>query len=436
MKKIISTAAALGLLAGLATTASAVEFKMSGYYMVEGAYLSDAQAGAGINVVEPAGVDNASDAYWNHTFIVKPTMKVNDKISMGSEMRFADDSVWGNQANGDVATAKGLNSNSEFTLRALYMDYESPIGKFRVGRVPTGTYGTAYRDSDDGRGDRVIWTPNFLSKPLSAMFYFQKVTEQYAINPGSDTDSDAYVARLYYKAEGIDSGLHYQYNNDKTNVGVNDQKQELSAYAKAKMNNFFANAELTYFFGDKETIGVGTRDYDSWAGMLEIGAKIDALTVSGMYFMATGQDPNKTGVNDDMENALGTGGTGRDFEPLYILTGRHTGMLNNDMASPYTNTMSTAGVHGFVAAAKYAVSDKLTLRGAIGYAMADEEQLVGQDDEYGWEYNIGAAYKLLDNLTYEAKAGYLDTGDFFKGANQASNTENVYVLSHSLTMTF
>jgi opacity protein-like surface antigen len=99
--------------------------------------------------------------------------------------------------------------------------------------------------------------------------------------------------------------------------------------------------------------------------------------------------------------------------------------------------MTTAGVHAVIAAADYAVSNQLSLHGAIGWAQADEEQAVGQDDEYGWEYNVGAAYKLLDNLTYEAHFGYLDTGDFFNGAgNTPDITENVYVLTHSLTMTF
>jgi opacity protein-like surface antigen len=101
--------------------------------------------------------------------------------------------------------------------------------------------------------------------------------------------------------------------------------------------------------------------------------------------------------------------------------------------------MSTAGVHGVVLAADYAVSDRLKLHGAIGWAQADEAEITGytnRDDDYGWEYNLGAAYKLLDNLTYEAHFGYLDTGDYFKSTATTDDTENVYLLTHSLTMTF
>jgi len=106
--------------------------------------------------------------------------------------------------------------------------------------------------------------------------------------------------------------------------------------------------------------------------------------------------------------------------------------------------MSKAGVHAFVLAADYKASDALTLHGAIGYAKADEKIYQNGaatydatlDDDYGWEYNIGAAYKLLDNLTYEAHFGYLDTGDYFNRANPTDITNNVYMMSHSLTMTF
>jgi opacity protein-like surface antigen len=207
------------------------------------------------------------------------------------------------------------------------------------------------------------------------------------------------------------------------------------------MDNFFLNGELTHFFGEKDWDAAATldRDYDSWGGMLQVGAKLDALTPSLMYIYASGQDRNATAANGgDIESFLTANGTGDLFEPLYILTGRHTGMLNNDIFAVNT-AMTTAGVHAVIAAADYAVSNQLKLHGAIGYAQADEAETAtytNRDDEYGWEYNIGAAYKLLDNLTYEAHFGYLDTGDFFKSTATTDDTENVYVLTHSLTMTF
>ena len=456
MKKVLSTVAALGLVAGLASTAAAVEFKMSGKYLVEGVYLSDAR-GLGMDVTETSAESTPSDAYWLHTFEMKPTMKVNDKVSMSAVIRLADDTFWGNQD--DVSTTAGSTvgpTTGDVYVHHLYMDYASPIGKTRFGRVPTGTYGTNYMDSDT-RGNRVMLWPSFLaSGPLSTLFYIQKSTDNFANTTGgttagvneTDADTDIYVARLYYKTDNLDSGVHYGYTNNMTNNTQSTRTHQVIGYGKYKMDNLFLNAELTYNFGeveqDVETGALKSRDVDSLAGMLQIGAKLDALTPSLTYFYAQGADPNATAANGgDYESALNlsgtTGTTGDQFEPLYILTGRHTGMLNNDVftTNPNTASMSTAGVHAVVAAADYAVSNQLSLHGAIGWAQADETQLAGQDDEYGWEYNVGAAYKLLDNLTYEAHFGYLDTGDFFNGANNSPDiTENVYLMTHSLTMTF
>ncbi len=449
MKKVLSTVAALGLVAGLASTAAAVEFKMSGKYLVEGAYLSDAR-GIGIDETETAAESTPSDSYWLHTFEIKPTMVVNDKISMSSTIRLADDTFWGGQAAGDtegVGMAAGQSSDNNLYVHHLYMDYASPIGKFRFGRTPAGTFGTNFMDSDT-RGDRVMLWPSALANgPWSTLFYIQKTTDGFnnaAQLAETDNDTDVYVARLYYKDANLDSAIHYGYtNNMNTSLTASDRRHQVIAYGKYKMDNYFFNGELTYNFGevdyDTETVGVQQdRDVDSLAAMLQVGGKFDALTPSLMYFYASGQDLTETVANGgDIENAL-TAGTGDQFEPLYILTGRHTGMLNNDIfTANHTTGMSTAGVHAVIAAADYAVSKDLTLHGAIGWAQADEEIAVAQDDEYGWEYNVGAAYKLLDNLTYEAHFGYLDTGDFFNGAgNTADITENVYLMTHSLTMTF
>ena len=457
MKKVLSTVAALGLVAGLASTAAAVEFKMSGKYLVEGAYLSDS-TGNGIKTTEAAAENNASNAYWLHTFEVRPTMQVNDKISMSSVIRLADDTFWGSQADTAAGTSN-VNNAGDVYVHQLYMDYASPIGNMRFGRVPAGAYGTAFMDFNQ-RADRVMWWPSFMaSGPVTTLFYMQKSTDNNNANNGptapatafgtvttnnaSDADSTKYVGRVYYKDANLDAGMEYGFANNQTVATTNNVKQNVTLYGKYNLNNFFANAELVHYFGDKEYDAVGTaeQNYDSWAGMLQGGVKIDALTASLAYVYAEGQDITKQ--NNTIQNALDTTGTGDMFEPLYILTGRHTGILNNDIFNGSTASASAAGVHAIVAAADYAVSNQLTLHGAIGWAKADENVYkngavltASNDDEYGWEYNVGAAYKLLDNLTYEAHFGYLDTGDYFNGNSATDITNNVYLMTHSLTMTF
>ena len=453
MKKVLSTVAALGLVAGLASTASAVEFSMSGNYVAEGIYQDKAVGKETLSTADKADIitefglgalgittgmiptdvggvnlndsDASSDAWYQHTFELKPTMKVNDKISMFATIRLADNTIWGNQDGGDTAGDGIGDANGDVYVHHLYMDYASPMGKIRVGRTPAGPYGTSFADTDS-RQDRIMLWPSFLkSGGWSTLFYVAKVKEVDAYEyEGSSSDNDHYEARLYYKNENLDSGIRYGFTNNNAVVSQEDEKQSVSVYGKYKRENLFFNGELTRNFGDKNA----TDEYDSWGAMLQLGAKMDALTPSLTYFYASG-DNDLTG---DAEN-FGT--TGTEFTPLYILTGRQTGLLNQDQAGGvYSMLMNQTGVHAVVAAVDFAASDRLTLHGAIGWAQADDE-FNGQDDEYGWEYNVGAAYKLLDNLTYEAHFGYLDTGDYFKFGD-ALDTENVYVLTHHLTMTF
>ncbi|MFZ5762354.1 MAG: hypothetical protein ACOY8P_05460 [Thermodesulfobacteriota bacterium] len=433
MKKVLVTVAALGLVAGVATTASAVEWKMSGKYVVEGFHLSDGttatNADGGMDLTEAAGEDNMADSWYQHTFEISPTMKVNDKISMFATIRMADNTVWGSNDAATEDTVGSMSSNNDVYFHHLYMDYASPIGKIRLGRTPAGGYGTTFADTDT-RQNRIMLWPSFMPKPWSALLYIAKADEDDKGTAGSALDSDHYEARLGYTVDNLEAGIAYSMTNNNTGA-TEDEKELYKGYAKYKMDNYFVNAEIGYYTGDQTS----TVDWEALGGMLEVGGKFNNLTVSAMYFYAEGDDDTTTGDNEGFMNATGTSaGTGAEFEPLYILTGRTTGLLNPDQGTINGN-MQDDGVHAFILAADYKVSDALSLHGAIGYAQADEETAT-YDDEYGWEYNIGAAYKLLDNLTYEAHFGYLDTGDYFNAGSTTDTTENVYMLSHHLTMTF
>ena len=54
----------------------------------------------------------------------------------------------------------------------------------------------------------------------------------------------------------------------------------------------------------------------------------------------------------------------------------------------------------------------------------------------GTEADIKATYKIYDNLTYMVGAGYLWTGDYFKGTSGANKIGNDYLLMNQLTLNF
>lgn len=444
MKKVLSAVAALGLVAGLASTAAAVEFSMTGKYIVEGYYLSDTEsARAGVDLTGPTD----SDAYWMHTLQIKPTMKVNDKITMKGDIRLFKESPFGTGTSGNPGSEDGQSYNDEsngFDLDKIWMEYQSPIGKWTIGRVEVNNFGGLFLDSSMA-SNRIILAPSFIPKPFGLSLIIQKNTESdvpasAAVAAGADAadqDFDLYKAAVSHTTEaGKTMAAWNHFRNATTAANEPAEFDRLEAWGKYKLNNFTVEAEVAYQFGDRNTTpGIAESDWDAWAAMLDVTGKFGALTPGLMYFYASGDDNTLDGDREAYMDA--SGGTGDDFKPLYILTGDHTGILNDDLANFGDNAVAgvkAAGVHAMVLHADYKMSDKLTLSGAIAYAQADKE-MPGVDEEYGWEYNVGAAYKLLDNLTYEAHFGFLDTGDFFKQGTTVE-TNDITLLSHHLTMSF
>jgi hypothetical protein len=442
MKKVLSTVAALGLVAGIATSAAALELKVKGDYLVEGYSITNGMGvlgGNGLALAHTAQTGEtlrySTDAYFQHKFTINADLKVNDKLTMKTRIRLVDyATIWG--AQDDTQVGDGNN----FAVKRLWMVYKSPIGQWEIGRRPAGSWENTFVNNGT-RADRIMWkSGKILGDDFSMYAFYQKSKEVDGYTADSDLDSDYYEVYGAFTGYGKTS-LAYGFKQDKTNDIAGGSLVEVSrikGYGKYPiMDMLKLEFEFDHLFGDKDlNNGMGTQiDIDSWAFMTALDANFGAASANFMYFYISGDE---NGTTDGESSAYSTtNGTGNDFEPLYILTGTQTSILNNDMGS--TNEFGvaarTAGAHGFVAAADFQASEKLGFHGALGYAQAADEK-EGWDSEYGWEVNAGASYKLLDNLTYNLHFGYLDTGDFFKGPSIARETNSITLWYNNLTMTF
>lgn len=466
MKKVLSTVAALGLVAGMATAAQALEFSVSGYYFVEGTHMSSADGTGVVTTVDAdkvAGIDTGvnvtgltsgvtlddeapNDDYWNHEFVIKPVMKVNDKIAMKSKIylaadKFGNDSATIAPTDNDLAVANGGN----VTVHHLYMEYMSPIGMLRVGRTSAGLWQGDFLSSD-GYGNRIMYFPNWLPENIGGCVFIQKVNENdsRAGNDLVDADTDLYEVSAWYKTKDLKVALGYDFWDMNQAAASDYTRHRIKGYYNQNMGNIYAEMEFSYDWGtmDWDAAGVKDTDIDTFAIMADVGMTMDKLDVGMMFIYASGDDD---ATDNDNESAMGHvyGSLGEQFQPYTILTGRHTGMLSND----FNGTNADMAFHGIMSLgvhADFAVTDKLSLHTAVAYAMADTDEVatgIEIDDEYGWEIDLGASYKLMDNLTYSADFGYLMAGDFFKGYEIAGvgpfgDAEDVYVLNHRLTMEF
>ncbi|MEN8258882.1 MAG: porin, partial [Thermodesulfobacteriota bacterium] len=387
-----------------------------------------------------------NDDYWYHEFIIKPVMKVNDKIVMKSKIYLADDKFGSAKDGHDLEVDDGGNVK----VHHLYMEYMSPIGKLRVGRTSAGLWQGSFL-STDSYANRIMYFPNFLPKPLGACIFTQKSAEKDSLDPNNvvDQDSDLYEASVWYKTKDLRVALGYDFWDFNQVTTADSTRQRIKGYYNQNMGNVYTEMEFSYDWGtvDSDTAGVDDVDTDTFAIMADVGMTMDKLDVGLMFFYASGDGDS---TDNDNESAMFHvyGGLGEQFQPYQVLTGRHTGMLSNDV-NGINADMAFHGIMSLGVHADFAVTDKLSLHTAIAYALADTDEWTFDplfptleiDDEYGWEIDLGVSYALLDNLTYSVDFGYLMTGDFFEGYQFAGvgpfgDTEDVYVLNHKLAMEF
>jgi hypothetical protein len=444
MKKVLSTVAALGLVAGIATSAAALELKVKGEYILDGYAVTN---GLGINgnngvqmIDSPYVTEGDTDAWFEHKFQVDAALMVNDAITIKSRIRFIDWGIWGSQDDTDIS-----NGNN-FSIRRLYMVYKSPIGTWEIGRRPAGSWENNFVNSGT-RADRIMWkSGDMLGDKFNMYAFYQKTQEEDSYgNDFTDTGDDHNYYEIYGAFTGFGKtsfGLGYDDNQvEDIPGGDSTSKWRIKGYGDYQLTDMLGlEVEFDYINGEKEynIAGMEDKDISGFAFMADLQADFGAAQTSLMYFYISGDDDLTD--NDDEYYSVSKG-TGSDFVPLYVLTGTETSLLNNDQGlalgdNIYGTAARLAGVHALVASADFQATPKLSLHGAVGWAKAANE-LPGFDSDYGYEFDAGASYKLLENLTYNLHFGYLVTGDFFQmGLDDLVDTNDITVLYNNLSMTF
>ena len=447
MKKILSTALALGLVTGITSTASAAydSFKITGHYKIDGTTSTNMDATNGVDFHNAAAGGNTetdtSSAWMTHRTRLYPELVVNDQTKLNAEIRL-NDGTWGQQLGiGSTGATNNVNLNK------LWMTWGSPMGTVKMGSIAWGSWGTAFADTASTQTGIVI-VPNMISKPMNMVLVYGKLTETdstavTAATSLTDQDRDYYELRLGYKTDTIDTQFGLGMDDDRrVQAGppaILDRETDLwrfRGYGKFKCGTINIDAEFDHLFGDTTVDATNvTTDRDSWAAYLEINTKIDVMTVGAISWYVSG---------DNDTNALETsnyGLAGNDFEPLLITTGDDFGLFNGTTGSAYNGAAGTIQTAGQIAVGVYSslpVSDKLTFTTIIASAWADEEA-TGWDDHYGTEININMDYNILDNLTYSVSFGYLALGDWFDQTTATAddaNVNSVTMFAHTLNMTF
>jgi len=358
--------------------------------------------------------------------------------------------VWGatRQAPGTMQSnsAGTTAENEDIAFDFTYVKYDTPMGSFRVGAMPGGTWGTVFGDYLEPRYRLLYFSPSYSG--FQWLGIIEKNAENsYWVNNSaqdqSDVDTNTYYLAAIYTAKSWSAGLLYAYGisgANRTEATAGSYKSKLHyvyPYFVASIGPLKMQAEVNWTVGKYEYDNV-TRDdddVDSLAGWLDATATFGPVYVGGTFAYARGDSD----TGDKKIYGARTGGI--DWSPTLIMWNedriRWYGAIKSSAVGANDGFGATNGMsNAFLYQVRVGVKpiDKLDVCFSATYAERDKSP-VGYDDELGYEFDLTGTYKITNNLSYMLGVGYLVTGDYFKGSTNAE-TENDYMVINKLTVTF
>ncbi len=422
MKKLFAAILALGLIIAVSGTASAVDVKVSGSYYVAGVYDNN-----------PSLLkDSYSRAYFFQRIRLEPVFKVAEGLTFTARMD-AMEGAWDTATTAGSRSAQSVDTGRNFDWERGYVTFNTGIGKFDVGYMAAGAFGTAFSDNTTTR-PRIKLTTK--AGPMILVALYEKRTEGNTVAAPhyADADYDAYYLAPIYPFKGGQAGILYGYLRSAVNrsAGSSMEFHIFEPYFKATFGSVYVEGEFDYNVGKQrksEIAGVADIDWKGYAAYLMAKTSMGPATFGAQVGWSSGDD---IATANEVESGLGGGA---DWNPALI-------GMNDDLATwsgGDTNTANSAkgnilliNVFG-----DYKVTPKFSMGAAFTYAKQDQNTVAAQiSKDLGYELDVTASYKLYDNLTYMVGAGYLWTGDALKGANPAVKVDNDYILMNKLTLSF
>ena len=464
MKKLLVILFALGLVFSFTVPVMATDVSFDGTYRVRGFYDSNSAL---------AKDNEVGSAYYDQRFRLNTVFQVAEGLKV--VVRFdALDGTWGtsNLRNPSVATALSYtapyvgaavtsttSSQSNLQFDKAYMSFVTGIGLFEAGYNSWGVWGTGFGDEESFIGQIGYKVP--IGDNLVFGLKTGKVAEGDIGDTYKDRDDDKYIAYAVYFNDTMQLGVlyaYYRFESYLTSMGTayssygDITAHAVNPYVKLTLGDLYIESEATWVDGSVNSQLAGTKDIDLEALTFYLKGQYNMgpIYLGALFAYVQGDDPD-TGATDKIENALGILGSGPDWDPCLILftdtcttaLGSNGSTLNATGTTAMTGTQMDNGYLYQVFAG--AAFDKLSIKATLTYAEAHEDYLSQTtpnvyvkylNKDYGTEFDVTASYKLYDNLTYTVGAGYLWTGDYYKGTSNTNTIGDTYLLMNKLQVTF
>jgi hypothetical protein len=341
--------------------------------------------------------------------------------------------------------AAGARVQENIEFEHAYIDFTTKIGRFNIGYQNFIAWGTVFLNTDAAIPGIKYFVP---IGPVTVVAAIEKRVEQNAsttYGTAADADANIYDLGAIYKFGAGEAGILWQYGDNRSNrqLGFKTQLHIFNPYAKMKFGPVYVEAEGVYGTGkvvDSELAAAVLPSIDAEAMGLYIMAKADIgpAYVGGIFAYMRGDDPATT---NKVEGSLATALTvGQSWDPCLILWNNALYGGNFRVATPVGVFFDNAWLYQIYAGFKPLKEADIMM--SVTYAYQDKKPVAANlGDVYGTEVNLIGKYKIFDNLEYMLGAGYLFTGNAFKGAATATRPDglpidNNYMLFHRLTLSF
>ncbi|MDP2852814.1 MAG: hypothetical protein Q8O28_01060 [Smithellaceae bacterium] len=440
MKRFWVILLALGLIAAFSTTVFALDVKFSGEFYAAGMYLDRT------TVKKDTASDGPSTAFYYQRLRVRTDFTVAPGLTLITRFD-AMERAWGATRSAPGTTlaldsAGTVAENENIAFDWAYINYKSPIGVFDVGYMNDGATGTIFGNSYAPAG-RIKYSYTFAPVTINLAYTKVKEAGNTAIYAGNTAaaDNDKYGAEAVFKWKGGSAGFqvnYYDYANTRT-PATNYKRTYflLTPYATAKIGPVALQAEINYLTGDQKYEAPSTtadKKLENISGWVDATADFGMFYAGGSIAYVSGDDP---GTTDKTEGGLINGG--RDWSPCLIMWNyERTNWAGSLIGHDALANQDTAMANGWFFQIRGGVKPiaALDIRASVSYANADKKPANFWYNAYGYEVDLTATYKITNNLSYMLGAGYLFTGDYYKGTADPNKLSNDFLVINKLTLTF
>jgi hypothetical protein len=453
MKKVWLILLLSGLIAASSTLSFAADVKFSGEFYVAGMYLDKT------TLFKGTANDGPSTAFYFQRLRVQVDFVIAPGLSLITRFDAMERSWGATRANPsgappppiwnwnsfysglDLGSAGTTAENQNIAFDLAYVQYASPIGIFTAGYQLGCLWGTAFGDTATPLGD-VGWM--IQKGPWMATLHIGKGWEggKTATNSSmqTDVDFDKYIAAIIYIWKGGEVGVLYDYSRiaiyRPAPLSAMINVHSLQPYVKVQIGSVKVQAEVNYFLGkgtreDGEVDPPNTK-IENLSVFLDAVADINKFYFGGTFAYLSGDDPDTA---DKFEGGFNNGGF--DWNPCLIMWNRDRFYWAGFLPS-YATDMGIDGPmqnawFGQIRGGVRPLAG-LDVMASVSYANADKTRH-GTEKNYGTEVDLIATYKINNNLSYMLGAGYLFTGDYFKGGT-TNNVADNFLIINKLTLTF